>query len=59
MTVSLNKDDPLYELKLELINEKQPSMDLWVEEDTLISTIMMEFISFVRYVEFEGDATEL
>jgi len=56
--VSLNKDDPGYDMKLKLINEKKPFYKFRVVE-TLDETIMYEFISWIRYVEFDGDLAQL
>ena len=58
ISVYLKKEDPLFEIKLKLINEQKPFMKFRVV-DTLGEKIMYEFISWLRYVEFEGDAALL
>lgn len=58
ISVFLRKEDPLFEIKLKLINEQKPFMKFRVV-DTLSEKVMYEFISWLRYVEFEGDAAVL
>lgn len=58
ISVPLRKEDPLLEIKLKLINEQKAFMKFRVV-DTLGEKIMYEFISWLRYVEFEGDAAVL
>ena len=58
LAVFLKKEDPLFEIKLKLINEQKPFMKFRVV-DTLGEKIMCEFISWLRYVEYEGDAAVL
>ena len=54
LVVYLNKEDPGYDIKLKLINETKNYMKFRVVEN-LEEKIMMEFISWIRYCEYEGD----
>ena len=54
LVVYMNKTDPGYDIKLKLINEQKTYMKFRVVEN-LEEKVMMEFISWIRYVEYEGD----
>lgn len=54
LVVYLNKEDPGYDIKLKLINEQRNYMKFRVVEN-LEEKIMAEFLSWVRYCEYEGD----
>lgn len=56
--VHLNKEDPGYEVKLKLINEKKDFMKFRVV-DNLDEPVMHEFISWIRYAVFDGDLAHL
>ena len=60
MIVHLEKDkDPnTYEIKMNLINEKQPFKKFRLV-DNLDEKVMHDFISWCRYVEFDGDMAQL
>jgi hypothetical protein len=51
-------EDPAYEFKMQLINESKPFMKFRVVDD-LEEKVMSDFISWIRYVTFEGDAALL
>jgi len=56
--VYMNKTDPGFDTKLQLINETKPFMKFRVVEN-LEERVMSEFLSWVRYVEFDGDLATL
>lgn len=58
ITVFLQKSDPLYETKMKLINENTHYKRFQVV-DTLSDKTMGEFLSWLRFVEFEGDSALL
>jgi len=58
ITVYLNRNDPGKDIKLKLINEIKPFYKFRVV-DTLDEKVMSEFLSWVRYVVFDGDMAQL
>ena len=60
MVVHLEKDkDPnAFEIKMNLVNEKQPFKKFRLV-DNLEEKVMHDFISWCRYVEFDGDMAQL
>ena len=58
MLVYLNKNDPAFDVKLKLINETKPFTKFRVVEN-LDERVMTEFISWIRFVEFDGDMAQL
>ena len=58
MLVYLNKNDQAFDVKLKLINETKPFTKFRVVEN-LDERVMTEFISWVRFVEFDGDMAQL
>jgi histone-lysine N-methyltransferase SETD3 len=54
ITVAIDKSDPGYEVKIKLINEKVDWKKFRVVEN-LEDPIMHEFLSWVRYVTYDGD----
>ena len=54
MLVYLNKNDPSFDVKLKLINETKAFTKFRVV-DNLEEKVMSEFISWLRFVVFDGD----
>jgi len=52
------EDDPGLDIKLKLMNEQKRFQKFRVR-DNLEEKIMEEFISFTRYVVFDGDMSQL
>jgi len=58
MLIYLNKNDQAFDVKLKLINETKPWTKFRVVEN-LDERVMTEFISWVRFTEFDGDMAQL
>jgi len=59
LVVYLDKEnDPGYEMKLNLINEVKPFQKYRVV-DNLEEKVMDEFLSWLRYVTYDGDLAAL
>ena len=59
LIVQLNKEDPGYEIKMKLINENQKNFLKFRVVDNLEDRVMAEFLSWLRYSEYEGDLAVL
>jgi hypothetical protein len=59
LLVQLNKEDPGYEIKMKLINETQKNFLKFRVVDNLEDRVMAEFLSWLRYSEYEGDLAVL
>jgi protein-histidine N-methyltransferase len=59
LIVHLNKEDPGYEIKMKLINENQKNFLKFRVVDNLEDRVMAEFLSWLRYSEYEGDLAVL
>ena len=59
LIVHLNKEDPGYEIKMKLINENQKNFLKFRVVDNLQDRVMAEFLSWLRYSEYEGDLAVL
>ena len=59
LIVQLNKEDPGYEIKMKLINENQKNFLKFRVVDNLEERVMAEFLSWLRYSEYEGDLAVL
>ncbi len=58
LTIYLKQEDPGYDIKMKLINEGKPFQKFRVVEN-LDEKVMNEFLSWIRYVEFDGDLAQL
>jgi len=54
LLVYLNKNDPGFDVKMKLINETKPFTKFRVV-DNFEEKVMSEFLSWIRFVEYEGD----
>ena len=59
IVVHLSKEDPGYEIKMKLINESQKSFMKFRVVDNLEDKVIADFLSWVRYSEYEGDLAVL
>uniref|UniRef100_A0A7S3N3N8 Rubisco LSMT substrate-binding domain-containing protein n=1 Tax=Strombidium inclinatum TaxID=197538 RepID=A0A7S3N3N8_9SPIT len=58
LVIYLNQADSGYDIKMKLINEAKPFQKFRVV-DNLDEKVMNEFLSWIRYVEFDGDLAQL
>ena len=58
IVVRFDPEDPGYEIKVKLKNDKKDSMKFRVV-DNLQDQVMLDFISFLRYTYFDGDLAQL
>jgi histone-lysine N-methyltransferase SETD3 len=55
LIVFLNKEDPGYDIKMKLINEQTKYHIKFRVVENLEEKVMQEFLSWLRYVEYDGD----